>query len=127
MTKRKNSTLTRPALADGLLEEEVRCASAFLDASCGWAVNLSEAISGFDDSFVRIQGKLEELTEELRRRNLDESTRRKVRKILTQIRKYSRTMADENEPLRVVDIIESAQQIFDLEKKLKRLMSCCFA
>jgi hypothetical protein len=73
-------TTNKPTMADSLLEEEVMCASASLNASCGWAVNLSEESSGFDDSFIRVQEMLEALIEHLREKRLKESVRRKIRK-----------------------------------------------
>lgn len=113
----------RPTLADTLLEEEVKCASASLNASCGWAFNLSELISGFDNSFMRVQEMLGALIERLHEKTMKEPTRRRIRKLLFQFRKYSRQMADESEPLRVGDIIEDAQRMFELEKKLEKLVA----
>jgi hypothetical protein len=119
----RTRTKDRPALADGLLEEEIKCASASLNASCGWAISLSEGISGFDDAFISVQQKLEELAERLKEYKFDEPIRRKLRNVLLEIRKYSRQMADESEPLRVDDIIENAHRMYELEKKLKKLVA----
>ncbi|MCK1364079.1 hypothetical protein [Bradyrhizobium sp. 62] len=120
---RTESKKRRPTMADCLLEEEVKCAAASLNVSCGWAFSLSENVAHFENSFMSVQEKLEDLTERLRRERLDETFRRKVRNLLLQFRKYFRQMADESEPLRVDNIIEDTQRMYELERKLGKLMN----
>lgn len=123
----QSAKIATPSIAENLLRVEIKCATNSLNESCGWAVNLSELVSGFDDSFVRTQQKLRELRKELARRKFDDVQQRKVRKVLFEIRRYSRSMADESKPLRVDVIIEQAQRMFDLEKLVTKLASLCSA
>jgi hypothetical protein len=44
----------------------------------------------------------------------EQRERRKVRKALLQIRKYSRRMADQDEPLSILGIMEDAREMYEL-------------
>jgi hypothetical protein len=103
--------------------EEVKCASTSLDVSCGWAVDLSEEMSYFQSSFLRVQEMLKELSGRLRDQKLEKEVRRKIRGVLLQVRKYSRQMADDRDPVTIDGFLWDAQTMFEIEEELRKLLA----
>src|SRR3954452_17988490 len=111
---RRESAKSRRSIPEYLLEAELKAACEALEVSCGWAINLSEAISDFDSSFSNALADLKKLIGQLSERQFEVTERLKIRKALQQIRSYSRKMASDEEPLSIAGIMEDVRQIVEI-------------
>jgi hypothetical protein len=122
-SEKKRRSRPRCSLTGSVLESEIEHASDLLQVSCNWAFSLSEGVQNFETTFSDALRSLEKLRARTRKRKLRKIERQKIQGALWKLRKYSRQMASDEEPLTIIGIVEDVQIMDELSDMLKKVLA----
>jgi hypothetical protein len=95
--KKEVRPMERGYISGSELSLEIEQAEELLPTSCHWAVNLTEGIQHFGDSFSRTVSDLDDLRNKRLENGFDVKRAPKIRSVLRRIRNYCRRMAAEDQ------------------------------
>ena len=118
----KKNASVKTALDPRDLRRKIKRASILLDDSCGWAVDMTYFLAGFDSASREMQDRLKALEETLLRRQSPPVQMQEIAQLLPLICDFTERMAGYAKQFTdLLDVIGDGDELFDFEAELFEL------
>jgi hypothetical protein len=115
-SKKNASVKTRVGSRD--LRRKFKLASALLDDSCSWAVDMTYFLAGLDSALIEIRGRLKALDKALHPGESPPVQMQRIAQVLPLICDFTERMAGYAKQFTDLDVIGDGRELFELENEL---------